>query len=63
MDTLRPLFQSAENSQDADVWREMLFRLLRQIPSEVRARVTRVAVSGTSASCLVVDRAGGEVRR
>lgn len=49
--------------QDANVWRETLFGLLRQVPSETRARVTRVAVSGTSASCLVVNRARGEVLR
>jgi len=45
--------------QDAKEWRRALFGLLEEIPVKVRRRVARIAVSGTSASCLVVNRATG----
>ena len=49
--------------QEAEEWRKALLTLLDEIPASVRSCVARIAVSGTSASCLVVDRGTGAVRR
>ena len=49
--------------QDAEEWRRALFGLLEEIPVAVRRRVARIAVSGTSASCLVVNRATSTATR
>lgn len=49
-----------ERSQTAADWVDALHALLDAVPADVRARVSRIAVSGTSATCLLCDSATRE---
>ena len=49
--------------QSTQVWTDALCQLLDQIPSELRDRVKRISVSGTSASVVVVDRSSRKSTR
>ena len=49
-----------ERSQEAADWVEALESQLDVIPADARARIERIAVSGTSSSMLLVDGATGE---
>lgn len=49
--------------QSPDVWVSAMDTLLDGIPTPVRARITSVAVSGTSASVMLVDSGTGNVSR
>ena len=51
------------SEQRADVWLNAMETLLEQVPPELRQRTERIAVSGTSASVLVVDGNTGAVTR
>lgn len=68
-DKKTPLFEastpwpSPTAVQDVNAWREALFGLLNEIPPHIRAQIARIAVSGTSASSLVVNRQNGAVTR
>ncbi len=42
----------------AGVWREMLFSLMRAIPTEIKSQVTRIAIDGTSSTVLLCDDRG-----
>lgn len=45
-------------AQTPACWREALFALLSQIPVDVRSRLTRIAINGTSATVLLCNGAG-----
>jgi sugar (pentulose or hexulose) kinase len=51
------------SEQRADVWVAAMNTLLEGIPTAMRARITSVAVSGTSASVMLVDSRTGSVSR
>jgi D-ribulokinase len=42
----------------AGAWRETLFALIEAIPSEIKARVSRIAIDGTSSTVLLCDENG-----
>ncbi|MDX2228408.1 MAG: FGGY-family carbohydrate kinase [Leptolyngbyaceae cyanobacterium bins.349] len=42
----------------AALWRSVLFRLLQQLPADVRAQTRAIAINGTSSTVLLCDRAG-----
>jgi len=44
-----------ERTQTAADWVEALHSLLDALPADVRSRVSRIGVSGTSATCLLCD--------
>lgn len=46
---------AGERAQEASDWEEALFSQLAALPADARARVSRIAVSGTSGSMLLVD--------
>jgi sugar (pentulose or hexulose) kinase len=46
---------AGERSQEASDWETALFSQLEALPAEIRAKVERIAVSGTSGSMLLVD--------
>ena len=46
---------AGERVQAASDWEEALFSQLAALPADARARVSRIAVSGTSGSMLLVD--------
>lgn len=46
-----------ERSQSAADWVEALHALLDAVPADVRSRVSRIGVSGTSGTCLLCDAA------
>jgi hypothetical protein len=46
-----------ERLQSASDWVEALHALLDAVPSDVRSRVSRIGVSGTSGTCLLCDAA------
>ncbi|MGB3614584.1 MAG: FGGY-family carbohydrate kinase [Elainellaceae cyanobacterium] len=50
-----------EASSDADQWKAALFDLLAQLPTEIRARLTAIAINGTSGTVLRCDRYGTPV--
>jgi len=45
-------------SAPPEVWREVLFAVLAELPGIVRAKLTRIAIDGTSATVLLCDEAG-----
>ena len=47
-----------ERKQEAADWEKALFQQLDALPADVRCRVERIAVSGTSGSMLLVDGEG-----
>ena len=53
-----------ETSPDSDLtkcWRTALFSLLEQINKELRAKITRIAINGTSSTVLLCDATGNPV--
>ncbi|CAM9895778.1 unnamed protein product, partial [Phaeothamnion confervicola] len=53
---------SGDSSSPA-AWIDALETLIAQVPTELRQRLTRICVSGTSASCLLLDAATNAVTR
>lgn len=49
--------------QSPEVWVDAMHKLLDGIPKDVKATIGSVAVSGTSASCLLVSKTSGKVTR
>lgn len=48
---------------DPASWTDAIHKLLKDTPHELIARTKSICVSGTSASCLMVDPIGGKVTR
>jgi D-ribulokinase len=46
------------NSQDPAQWAEILAQLLARIPSEIKSRIDRIAIDGTSGTVLLCDELG-----
>ncbi len=42
-------------------WRETLFALIQSVPAEIKARVTSIAIDGTSSTVLLCDNVGAPV--
>jgi len=50
--------QVSLTEQTSEAWQAALLELLYQLPLEVRSRLQRIAINGTSATVLLCDRAG-----
>lgn len=48
---------------DPQSWRDAVHELLLKTPQSIRGKIQAMCVSGTSASCLIVDTVSGEVSR
>ncbi|MEO0769272.1 MAG: FGGY-family carbohydrate kinase [Cyanobacteria bacterium J06649_4] len=51
-------FEATDRVASALVWRQMLWNLLKSIAPNLRARITRIAINGTSATMLLCDNRG-----
>ena len=56
-------WKDVEAASDSNEWIEVLNLLLGRVPSDIRARCRAICASGTSASCVLVDRSTGEATR
>ncbi|MEX0270506.1 FGGY-family carbohydrate kinase [Leptolyngbyaceae cyanobacterium UHCC 1019] len=51
-------FASVEPRQQAPHWQDVMFRLIQQIPEDIRAKIQAIAIDGTSSTVLLCDGAG-----
>ncbi len=58
IDTDRNVLWWGTSELSARSWRETLFSLIQAIPGEIKSRVTRIAIDGTSATVLLCDDRG-----
>jgi D-ribulokinase len=58
IDTDRNVLWWGTRELSNQAWRETLFSLIQAIPGEIRARVTRMAIDGTSSTVLLCDDRG-----
>ncbi|XP_028765628.1 D-ribulose kinase isoform X1 [Neltuma alba] len=55
-----PLYKNGETQDWVRSWKETLFLLLEDIPSDVRKHIASISIDGTSATTLIVDSDTGE---
>lgn len=54
-------FESSQLAADARQWQTALYCLIEQIPLELRQKIERIAIDGTSATVLLCDAAGNPI--
>ncbi|WP_309731061.1 FGGY-family carbohydrate kinase [Chamaesiphon sp. OTE_75_metabat_556] len=58
IDTDRNVLWWGTSALSVGTWRETLFALIREVPPEIKSRVDRIAIDGTSSTVLCCDASG-----